>query len=189
MRIGRQIEATIDRDASVIQWFEADASQPSELASLPLRFKSRGYDLVMANWTFDHCSSLEMLDGMLRSVVAYLKPGGRFVGTRVFNTPRASAISSTDGKLGGRYKDFVDVPGGVLYRYALYVDPPVEYNAASREETYNPAKMVGFHEKYGLVDTEVVPWDEASCIKSDPEFWKEFLELPSMAVVRATKKH
>lgn len=190
MRIGRQIETTLGRggDDPVIRWFEGDASQPSALARLPLRFKADGYDLVMANWTFDHCSGDDVLDGMLRSATGFLRPGGRFVGTRVFNTPRAAAISTAGGRLGGQYKDFVDVPGGMRYRYALHVDPLVEYDAASREETYDPAKMVGFHEKYGLVDTDVVPWENASCVKSDPEFWKSFMDLPCMAVVTARKK-
>lgn len=197
MREGQKIEESLGRgDSGVVQWFEGDASKPEELARLPLRSGDGGlgYDLVMANWTFDHCSSAAMLDGMLRSVVAHLRLGGRFVGTRVFHDPRttraaaAGATASGSGKYGGCFKDFVEIPGGVSYRYALDVDPPVEYDAASMEVTYTPALVEEYHARYGLVDTKIEQWDKAECIKSDPEFWATFLELPMMAVVSATKK-
>ncbi|KAF3761335.1 S-adenosyl-L-methionine-dependent methyltransferase [Cryphonectria parasitica EP155] len=185
MQIGKEVEETLGRGSKVVQWFEVDVSKPEDVERLPLRFKDEGYDLVMANWTFEHASSMEMLDGMFRTIVAYLKPGGRFIGTRVFNSPRTP--ETTSGKYGAVYKDFVDVPGGMLFRYVVSVDPPVEYDAASMEVTHDPAKIDEFHARHGLVDTQVEPAGEAPCVKSDPDFWKTFLELPSMAVVKARK--
>lgn len=186
MRLGKDMEEREGRGASVIHWFEGDASRPDELARLPLRHKEQGYDLVLANWLFDHASSMDTLDGMFRSVGAFLKPGtGRLVGTRTFYSPRALAVATN--AYGARYKDHVEIPGGVLYRYDIASDPPVEFEAASMEVTFNPALVEGFHARYGLVDTLVEKAEEASCVKKDPEFWKLFLEHPSMAVVSARK--
>lgn len=186
MQIGRRTEESLGRGGEIIHWVEADVSKPDELARAPLRFKEEGYDMVMANWLFDHAGSMEMLDGMFRSVVAYLKPGGRFIGTRVFNTPRAPSITS--GKYGATYKDFEKIPGGLAYRYILHMDPPVQYDAASMEATYNPGRVNEFHAKYGLEDTQVEPYENASWARSDPEYWKLFLDQPFMAVVKARKK-
>lgn len=186
MYLGQEVEESLGRGDSVIQWFEGDASKPEELDHLPLRYKEQGYDLVMANWLFDHASSIEMLDGMFRPVIAYLKPGGRLVGTRTFNSPKAPAV--VENVYGAKCKDWVKVPGGMLYRYEINVDPPVEYEAASMEVTWNPALVDEFHAKYGLEDTQIESPEKMSCVKSDPEFWKLFLEQPSMAVVAARKK-
>lgn len=147
MRTGQEIEESSGRGDKVVRWFEADLSKPHELAHVPLRFKEAGYDLVMANWLFDHAGNMEILDGMFQSVVAYLKPGGRYIGTRAFNTPRAPAIVS--GMYGATYKNFEEIPGGLAYRYILHMDPPVQYDAASMEVTYDPAKVDEWHAKYG----------------------------------------
>lgn len=185
MRTGEKIEHSLGRGDSVVRWFEADVSKPEEVAKLPLRYKQEGYDIVMGNWIFDHASSMEMLDGMFKVIVAYLKPGGRFVGTRVFNTPRAPATSNP--KYGAVYKDIAEIPGGMFFRYVVNVDPPATFDAATMEATYNPAKMEETHARYGLEDTKVVPYKDADCVQKDPEFWKEFLELPNLAVVTARK--
>jgi hypothetical protein len=186
MQAGEKIEASLGRSGDVIHWIEGDASKPESLATLPLRFKDQGYDMVMANWLFDHAGDMATLDGMFRSVVGYLKPGGRFVGTRVIHGHNSPA--ATTGKYGYIYKDFEEIPNGMAYRYTLYVDPPVSYDGASMEVTYNPALIADFHAKYGLVDTELVPSESASCIREDPEYWGLFIDTPSMAVVTARKK-
>ncbi|KAJ4423901.1 hypothetical protein N0V82_001487 [Gnomoniopsis sp. IMI 355080] len=185
MRTGEKIEQSLGRGDSIVRWFEADVSKPDEVARLPLRFKEEGYDIVMGNWIFDHASNMEMLDGMFQSIVAYLKPGGLFVGTRVFNTPRAPATSNP--KYGAVYKDIAEIPGGMFFRYVVNVDPPATFDAATMEATYNPSKVEETHARYGLVDTKIVPWEDTDCVKTDPEFWKEFLELPNLAVVTARK--
>lgn len=186
MDVGKQIEDSLGRGDKVLQYFEADVSRPDELARLPLRFKEEGYDLVMANWLLDHASNAEVLDGMLRSITAYLKPGGYFIGTRVFNNPRAA--SAVSGKHGVTFRDFEEVPGGLSYRYVVHIDPPVQFDAGSMEVTYDPAKMHDLHAGYGLVNTEIEPYENASWIRSDPDYWKLFLEEPHMAIVKARKK-
>lgn len=62
------------------------------------------------------------------------------------------------------------------------------YDASSMEATYDPALVEEYHARYGLVDTRIEQWDRAECVRSDPEFWETFLELPTVAVVGATKK-
>lgn len=186
MEMGQKMEEALGRGDKVLHWFEADVSKPDEMAHLPLRFKHEGYDMVMANWLLDHAGSMEVLDGMLRSVATYLKPGGRFIGTRVFNSPKAPAAIS--GKYGISFKDFDEIPGGMAYRYELHIDPPIQYDAASMEATYKLAKVAELHAKYGLEDTQVEPNENASCIRSDPGYWKSFLDEPYMAIVKARKK-
>lgn len=70
----------------------------------------------------------------------------------------------------------------------IHVDLPVEYDVASMDVTHDPTKMEEFNPKYGLQDTRIEPWDHASCIKGEAEFWKSFLDFPSMAIVTASKK-
>lgn len=185
MQVGKEIESSLGRSEDVIHWIEGDASKPQSLAALPLRFKDEGYDMVMANWLLDHVHSMDTLDGMFRSVAAYLKPGGRFVGIRVIDHASPAA---TSGKYGFIYKDVEEIPNGMAYRYTLYTDPPVTCDGGSMEVTYNRALINNFHAKYGLVDTELVPLDSASCIREDPEYWKLLIDAPSMAIVKATKK-
>lgn len=42
-----------------------------------------GYDVVMANWVFDHATSMADLKAMWENIAANLNPGGRFLGVRV----------------------------------------------------------------------------------------------------------
>lgn len=186
LQAGQRIEENLGRENGSLQWFEADASRPEDLARLPLRYKEEGYDMVMANWLFDHAGSLDVLDGMMRSCVAYLKPGGRFIGTRLYHS--AVTPASENGKYGVTHKVHKHVPGGVAFCYKFHVDPPVEFEAGALEVTYDPRKMGEFHEKYGLVDTQVERLENASWIRSDPDYWKLFLEQPNFAVVKAKKR-
>lgn len=173
MRLGYESEETSGRGNSVIHWFEGDVSKPDEIACLPLRYKEEGYDLVMANWLFHHVDNVKMLDGMCRSITAFLKPDGRLVGTRTFNRPKALAVK--ENVYGARYKDHIDVPGGMVYRYAITSDPLVEFGAGSMEATYKPAMMEKFHARYGLVNTRAEKYEEAGCVKKDSECWRLFL--------------
>ncbi|ORY65117.1 S-adenosyl-L-methionine-dependent methyltransferase [Pseudomassariella vexata] len=175
LRIGKSIEASLN-GLDRVRWLEADVSKP--LDHLPLR----EYDLVMANWVFDHASSVAELEGMWRNVVSYLRPGGRFVGVRS-GDPQAPGITS--GKYGTTYKDHEEIPGGLKFRYVLSTDPPIEFEATSMEVSYSGSTEM--HQRFGLVDIEVEPYENAEIIRRDPEFWGLFLEMPSMVVVKARK--
>ncbi|KAL7628433.1 hypothetical protein AAE478_002636 [Parahypoxylon ruwenzoriense] len=165
--------------AADVRWFVADATE--SLDHLPLR----EYDLVMANWLFDHANTVAELENMWRSVVRNLKPGGRFVGVRSGN-PRAPAIADPNGRYGATYYDFQDVPGGVKFRYVVYTNPPIDFEASSMEVSYSGSTAM--HEKYGLCDVQIEPYENTEVVKSNKEFWKLFLDEPSMAVVKARKK-
>ncbi|KAI0132849.1 methyltransferase-like protein [Xylariales sp. AK1849] len=175
LRLGEEHEISLGRD--MIKWYEADVSKP--LGHLPLR----SYDLVMANWVFDHATSIEVLEGMWQNVVANLKPGGRFVGVRSGN-PKAPAVIT--GKYGATYKDWEDIPGGIKFRYAVASKPPIEFEAASMEVSYSGSTEM--HRKFGLEEVELEPYHNAEATRKNPEFWKLFLDEPSLAVVKAKKK-
>ncbi|KAI2602128.1 hypothetical protein GGR54DRAFT_625669 [Hypoxylon sp. NC1633] len=113
------------RHGSRIAWHEADVSKP--LANLP----HENYDIVMANWVMDHAGSVAELEGMWANVSTYLKPGGRYIGTRVHGDPRAQ--TSLVHKYGLIFKDQQPIPGGVLYRYETASVPPIDIEATSIE--------------------------------------------------------
>ncbi|KAI0007902.1 methyltransferase-like protein [Xylariaceae sp. FL0662B] len=159
-----------------ITWHEADVSKP--LDHLPLQT----YDLVMANWVMDHAASVAELEGMWANVAAYIKPGGRYVGTRS-GDPYSPA--ARDNQYGMLYKDHQSIPGGVRFRYETASTPPLDIEATSIEISYSGSTEL--HVKFGLSDVEVEPYENAEVVKKDPEFWKLFLENPYMAVVKANK--
>ncbi|KAI4865317.1 S-adenosyl-L-methionine-dependent methyltransferase [Hypoxylon rubiginosum] len=160
-----------------ISWHEADVSEP--LDHLPLRGT---YDLVMANWVLDHAASVADLEGMWRNVASHLKPGGRYVGVRS-GDPYAACVA--EGKYGMRYKDFKPVPGGVLFRYEVSTVPPIDIEASSWEVSYSGSTEM--HEKFGLGEVEIEPYENTEEVKRNPEFWKLFLENPALVVVKARK--
>lgn len=176
MAVGQKIEQSLGRDKA--RWFEADVSKPMD--HLPLH---KTYDIVMANWVFDHAKNIEELEGMWRNIALYLKPGGRFLGVRIANM-RSAAVTTT-GKYGTIMKDFEEIPGGIKFRYVLLVDPPLEFDAASMEISYLGSTEL--HTKYGLVDVEMEPYENSEAIRKDPEFWKLFVDDPMMALVKARK--
>ncbi|KAK8010885.1 hypothetical protein PG990_009850 [Apiospora arundinis] len=175
MQSGKDTEKSLGRDR--IRWYEADVSKP--LDHLPLR---SSYDLVLACWVFDHAHDLAEYEGMWRNCAAYLKPGGRFLGIRA-GDPRAPGW---DGRYGFYTKDYKETPEGLHYRYGMKMDPPLEYEAS----TLN-ISMSGSHEvpeKYGIVDFEIEPPENAPIVQADPEFWKVFLEQHLYVIFKGKKK-
>lgn len=175
LRVGEEEERKAGRSGR-IRWFEADTSKP--LHHLPLG----PYDLVMSNFMFDNAKTMEQLEGMWANAVAFLKPGGRFVGARVQN-PRSAGVCS--GKYGVTYKDHVDVPGGMQYTFVIHLKEPITFVSSSLEVCYSGSNEVA--ERFGLVDFEIEPLESARTIREDAEFWSLFVEEPSMAVVKARK--
>ena len=178
LKIGQEIEKSLGRE-NTTRFFEADVSKP--LSHLPLH--ENGYDVVMANWIFSHAGSMEVLEGMFRNVVGYLKPGGRFVGVRDAD-PTSPALEN--GKYGATCKWVKDIPGGAKYLAVLHCTPPIEFEGVSLEVIYSGSTEM--HERFGLTDVEVVPYESTEVVQRDPEFWKLFLERPNLAVVKAAKK-
>ncbi|KAI1080705.1 methyltransferase-like protein [Whalleya microplaca] len=160
-----------------ITWHEANISKP--LDHLPLQT----YDLVMANWVMDHAATMAELEGMWANVTAYLKPGGRYVGTRSGDPYAPAAL---DGKYGMRYKDHQSIPGGVQFRYETASTPPIDIEATSMEISYSGSTEL--HAKFGLSEVEIEPYENAEVVRKDNEFWKLFLDKPFMAIVKAKKE-
>lgn len=181
MRVGEEIERQAAREGK-IRWFEADLSRPVGEQIKDRGLREEGYDVVMANWLFDHATSVEDLRGMWGNVVRYLKPGGRFLGVRV-QSIRADYMK--DGKYGATFEAVEKIPGGLKYQCSLLTDPPFSFEATSMESTYSLVDDIP--KELGLVEFKVVPPEDMEIVKADLEFWEDFLQDPNMAVVTATK--
>lgn len=179
LQIGEKIEASLRGNDQKINYHEADVSK--SLSHLPLR--KGGYDIVMGNWIFSFADSFELLEGMFLNIVGNLKLGGRFIGVR--DADPMSPILRT-GQYGASCKWIEEIPGGVKYLCVLHSMPPIEFEGASLEVIYSGSTEL--YEKFGLTDVQVVPYENVEVVKKDPEFWKEFLERPCLAVVTARKR-
>ncbi|KAI1289003.1 S-adenosyl-L-methionine-dependent methyltransferase [Xylaria venustula] len=177
MREGQRKEASLHR-AGAMRWFEADISKP--LDHLPLRAQ---YDIVLANWPFEHAENMEVLEGMFRNIAKYLKPagGGRFLGVRCAD-PRSPAM--VRGDLGVVFKDFEEIPGGLRWRYAFDAGGS-EIESASMEATYSGSTEI--YERHGLVDVQIEPYENAPVVRENPELFESFLKQPGIALVKARK--
>jgi SAM-dependent methyltransferase len=175
LRVGKDIEASLNRKDR-INCYEADVKQP--LADLVPSLDKR-YSVVMANWVFDHAGSIKGLEGMWRNIETYLEPGGLFIGVRS-GDPESPALNCE--KYGATYKWTKPIPGGIAYACVIHCKPPIEFVAETMELSYSGSTEL--HTKYGLVDVQTLPHESAEIVKKDPEFWKEFLERPSYAVVK-----
>jgi toxoflavin synthase len=161
-----------------IRWSEADVAQ--SLSHLGLR---QSYDIVQANWVLDHSDTIETLERMLATAMAYLKPGGRFICVHVIN-PTSTNLRGK--KYGASYTDLEEIPGGLKYQVILWAtDPPVKFGGVSLEALYSGS--LDMFKKVGLVEVKVLPIAETKIVKEDPEFWKDFVEEPIIQFVTASK--
>ncbi|KKY29364.1 putative toxa protein [Diaporthe ampelina] len=161
-----------------IRWLEADVAQ--DLGHVGLK---ESYDVVQANWVFDHAENIESLEWMLTNVATYLKPGGRFICVHVVN-PRGPNLKGK--KYGVSHTDLEEIPGGIKYWVTLWAtDPPVKFSGASLEVLYSGS--LEMYNKFGLVDVKVVPIGKTEIVREDPEFWKDCVEEPIIEFVTASK--
>ncbi|KAK3393971.1 hypothetical protein B0H63DRAFT_459621 [Podospora didyma] len=184
MRVGQDIEAQQNRP-NRIRWLAADGTRPlsEQIAEGVLRGPEPGYDIVMANWLFDHATSLADLEAMWRNVAANLKPGGKFLGVRATNI-RAPYMSV--GKYGVTFTEVEEIPGpGLKYVCGCLTQPPFAFGATSMESTYSLADDIP--RGLGLVDFAVIPAAETELVRNDTEFWADFVNDPNLAVVVAKK--
>lgn len=182
MRVGEAIEAQLDR-RDRIRWFEADATRPLAEQVKEGSLRSEGYDVVMANWVFDHAASIADVRGMWGNVSTSLKSGGKFIGVRA-KSVRAEYMSY--GKYGVTFKEVEEIPGGLKYQVGCLTQPPFSFEATSMESTYSLADDIP--RELGLVDFQVVPPEETDLVKNDSEFWNDYLKDPNFVVVVARKK-
>ncbi|KAH8896151.1 S-adenosyl-L-methionine-dependent methyltransferase [Thozetella sp. PMI_491] len=181
MRIGEDIETQLGRQGR-IRWFKADATRSLAEQVDGNALRSDGYDIVMANWVFDHATSMEDLRGMWENVVAAMKPGGRFLGVRV-QSVRAKYVSY--GKYGVTFTEVEEIDGGVRYQVGCLTEEPFSFEGTSMESSYTLVDDIP--RELGLVGIQTVRPEETDIVKGDMEFWDEFLKDPSLAVVVAKK--
>lgn len=187
LEIGKSIEASLGRTDS-IAWHEADVSRPLSAQDISASLLGREeYDVVMVNWTFDHAATLDDLKGMWGNVAFYLKPSGRFLGVRVLGRGiRADYMKEGRGKYGVTFTEVEEIPNGLRYQVTFVVEQVVRFEATSMEDSYTLADEIP--RQLGIVDLELVPFEDMVMVKVEKEFWGEFLEEPNFGVVKGRKK-
>ncbi|GAB1310065.1 S-adenosyl-L-methionine-dependent methyltransferase, Methyltransferase domain 25 [Madurella fahalii] len=186
LRAGEEIEGKLGRQGR-IRWFEADATRPLAeqiTASGSDGLRAEGYDIVMANWLFDHATSVADLEGMWANVVSYLKPGGRFLGIRMLN-PYTASTNANSAKYGVTFSNVEAIPGGWKYTVECWTQPPFSFEATSMESSYT--LLDDIPRRLGLVDFATIDPRETPVVKSDQQFWEDFVKEPSYSVVLARK--
>ncbi|KFA67272.1 hypothetical protein S40285_08646 [Stachybotrys chlorohalonatus IBT 40285] len=176
LRVASDIEETIGR-RDRLRFYEADVRNSLDHLSI-----EKEYDIVMANWVFEHAGSMDGLEGIWRNISTYLKPGGLFICVRG-NSHLCPCFQ--EKKYGCSFEWWKDIPGGYAIGVVLHSDPPVEFEMAVMEINYATTEM---YTKFGMVDVKVMEHQKADAIQQDPEFWKTFLENPGISVLKARKK-
>lgn len=173
MRVGKEYEKSIGRDR--ITWYHGDVSKPLDHLSLD------PYDMVVANGIFDHAHTAEELEWMWSNAAAYLKPSGCLVANR--NNPLSKA--AVNGKYGVVFSDFKNIPGGLSYRYHMVTDPPLMFDSMGLETYYSGSlEIPGQY----FEDFQVVPWGQTPIVRSDFDFWKDYLADPILYIFTARKR-
>lgn len=126
MTVATNAEKTLGCEGH-LRTFEADVSKPMD----HLRLET--YDVIMANWVFDHAESFETLEGMWENIVRFLKPGAKFLGIRS-EDPRGPSLQ---GKYGVNNKNIREIPGGIAYTVEMLTDPPWDFEATSLEISFS----------------------------------------------------
>lgn len=176
MRAGQDVETQLGRQGRV-RWLEADVTRPlGEQLDLP----QHGYDIVMANWVFDHAASMLDLKNMWENVMAGLKPGGKFIGVRA-KSVRAEYMSY--GKYGVTFTEIKEIPNGLKYKVGCVTQPPFSFEATSMESSYSLSD--DFARELGLVDFQVCRPEDTEIVKNDFEFWGDYIKDPNFVVIMA----
>jgi len=185
MGVGKELAAKAGM-ADKIRWATADASKSlaSQGGAGDVVLGLGGYDIVMANWVFDHAHTVDDLKGMWSNIVSALKPGGRFVGIRIVRDGIFADYVKW-GKYGCKYENIEEIPGGYSCMVYLMTDPPFSFGGTMMRDSFDMINEIPTG--LGMVDFGVVPAEETETIKKDPAFWKEHLEEPLFVVVTARK--
>ncbi|PVH95163.1 S-adenosyl-L-methionine-dependent methyltransferase [Periconia macrospinosa] len=186
MAVGKKdAEALLGTEGSKrLRWFHGDASKQlfGEGGVLGL---TPPYDVVLANWVFDHVDDPAVLEAMWRNISAAVRPGGWFVGVRACD-PRCDAMIS--GKYGPTCQDFSEFPDGLYYSSTIpgVGIPDVHLKNASLKVSYSGSTEM--HELHGFYDVQIEPCDHLDIVKADPEFWQSWKDAPGFVVVKARKR-
>lgn len=76
---------------------------------------------------------------------------------------------------------FEFLTGNVHHRLEMMTD-----SGFAVEATYSGSTEI--YEKFGLVDVQIEPYENAKVVIENPKLWASFLQQPGLAMVKATKK-
>ncbi|KAK0654924.1 S-adenosyl-L-methionine-dependent methyltransferase [Cercophora newfieldiana] len=169
---------------SQITYHLADATQTLPPQNLPL-LPPGSYDLVMANWLFDHAHSPSELRAMWSNIATYLRRDGKFIGIRAIAPGMFSSHNCKVGKYGCLRSEIRAIPGGVACRATLLTSPPLEVGCTLMEDCYSLRDEIG--REAGMVGFGRVEERGTRVVREDVEFWREHLEEPEFAVVTAVR--
>jgi SAM-dependent methyltransferase len=190
MQIGKEISAeagagsTSNGDFGRIRWLLGDATKPfakQDVSVLP----PGQYDIVMANWLFDHAYTVDDLGGMWANIATSLKSGGKFIGIRAIAPGIFAEHNVKKGKYGCLRTEIKTIPGGLECKATLLTTPPFSVGVTLMEDSYNMVDAIA--KKLGMGDFATVPELETKIVQGNLEFWNEHLIEPEFAVVTAQK--
>jgi len=144
------------------------------------------FDLAVAVYLFHYATSLEHLQGMCHSVARNLRPGGRFV-TFVLNPGLCTAE--------GYYRKYLvdifaraDMHDGDAYSFMFRVEDgwtsPLTVYYWSWNAVEGALQQAGF----GAIQRKNPSVSASELERSEPDFWKDYLDCPHCVFLDATKE-
>ncbi|KAK7922970.1 hypothetical protein PG985_007041 [Apiospora marii] len=179
--------------------YAADCARPLA-QTVPALAQDQGrFDLVLGMWLLNYAPSAAELAGMWANVAAYLKPGGRFVGT-MENHEAVLAPRLQSGKYGVTETRLDPLPGGEAdngfqIHLRFRTDPAVEFDAFRMEKDVfeRAAAQAGMADlEYRRPGRDEVRQMIAEGIggpeAADEAWWAELLDEAPNLVVMAKKQ-
>ncbi|KAK8089882.1 S-adenosyl-L-methionine-dependent methyltransferase [Apiospora hydei] len=123
----------VDISTQMLELYAADCARPLAETVPALKDEQGRFDVVLGMWLLNYAPSAAELVGMWANVAAYLKPGGRFVGT-MENHEAVTAPRLQSGKYGVTETELNPLPGGhaedgFQVHLRFQTEPVVEFDA------------------------------------------------------------
>lgn len=179
--------------------YAADCARPLA-QTVPALAQDQGrFDLVLGMWLLNYAPSAAELAGMWANVAAYLKPGGRFVGT-MENHEAVLAPRLQSGKYGVTETRLDPLPGteggnGFQVHLRFQTDPAVEFDAfrMKKDVFERAAAQAGMadleYKRPGVEEVRKMIAEGIGCpAAADEAWWTELLNEAPNLVVMAKKQ-